>query len=78
MTKPVSEYIKLITTGATKARKRALTKEERADRRAEQARKNRIRQEARRRALMVLQHRHSEEYASLYESEQQFLTQDKK
>ena len=76
MSKTTSEYLKLIKSGNKRSRARNLTPEQVKDRNDEQARRNRMRQEARRRALMVLQHRHAAEYAALYEAEQIFL--DKK
>ena len=56
MSKTTSEYLKLIKSGNKRSRARNLTPEQVKDRNAEQARRNRMRQEARRRALMVLQH----------------------
>lgn len=73
MPKTSSEYLKLIKAGNKRSRTKNLTPEQAKDRSEEQARRNRMRQEARRRALMVLQHRHAAEYALLYEAEQSFL-----
>jgi hypothetical protein len=76
--KQTSEYLKLINNGAGRSRRKALTAQEIRDRNEEQAQKNRVRQEARRRALMVLQHRYPDEYASLYSAEQDILQQESK
>ena len=78
MPKQTSEYLKLINNGAGRSRHKALTAQEIRDRNEEQAQKNRVRQEARRRALMVLQHRYPDEYASLYSAEQDILQQESK
>ena len=60
----MSEYDLLKNKGLVRGRPR-LTEEERKSRK-EMTNK---RQEARRRALLVLQHRHSEEYAEILEKE---------
>lgn len=70
-TKVVSEYDKLVKSGVGRKNKKKISVEE-------QTRRNRVRQEARRRALLVLQHRYAEEYAALYVMEQQFLNQETK
>jgi hypothetical protein len=67
--KPISEYDKLVKSGIGRKSRKKLSVEE-------QAHRNRVRQEARRRALLVLQHRYSEEYAALYQAEQEFLNQE--
>lgn len=71
-----SEYVKLIHKGAGRGRQKTLTAEQFQQKNEITAQKNRLRQEARRRALMVLQHRHSDEYAQLYNSEQEFLQKE--
>ena len=78
MLKQTSEYLKLINNGVGRSRRKELTAKEIEARNEEQAQKNRVRQEARRRALMVLQHRYPDEYAALYSSEQEILQQELK
>ena len=78
MPKQNSEYLKLINNGAGRSRWKQLTIKQIESRKEEQAQKNRVRQEARRRALMVLQHRYPDEYASLYSAEQDILQQESK
>lgn len=71
-----SEYVKLIHKGAGRGRQKTQTAEQVQQKNKITSQKNRLRQEARRRALMVLQHRHSDEYAQLYNSEQEFLQKE--
>jgi hypothetical protein len=60
----MSEYSKLKSKGLGRGRPR-LSDEEKLQRKEANA----IRQEARRRAHLVLQHRHQEEYADIFEEE---------
>lgn len=66
-----TEYEKLMSTkGAIKrGRPSTLTPEQKAERKAEQQRKTRLRNEARRRAHLVLQHKYEEEYSHLVNQE---------
>jgi len=66
-----TEYEKLMNSpGAIKrGRPSVLTPEQKAERREEQKRKTRLRNEARRRAHLVLQHKYEEEYNHLVNQE---------
>ncbi len=72
-----SQYVKLIEKGAGRGKPKFLTPEQVRHKKEIASLKNRLRQEARRRALMVLQHRYASEYAELYNTEQEFLKQEK-
>jgi hypothetical protein len=65
----MSEYSKLKSKGLGKGRP-PLSAEERAERKAVNAKK----QEARRRAHLVLQHRYNEEYQQIYAAELKALS----
>ena len=67
--KEKTEYEKILESGASKRGRKPLPANEKAQRLAEQRVKNRMRAEARRRALIVLAHRHSDEFARLYKGE---------
>jgi hypothetical protein len=69
----MSEYAKLKNRGLGRGRPR-LSEEERMLRKESNA----IRQEARRRAHLVLQHRHSDEYEKIFNAELTNLTKKKK
>jgi hypothetical protein len=70
-----SEYQKLLATKKVGKRGRTpLAPEEKARRQAAQRERNRVRNEARRRALLVLQHRYEGEYSALLEAEFAALT----
>lgn len=75
-----TEFERLSTTKGAIRRGRpvTLTPEQKAARRAEQQRKNRIRNEARRRAHMVLQHRYADEFRSLMNEELDNLSSSEK
>ena len=65
-----TEYQKLLNNKQVGRRGRTpLTPEERESRRQVQRERNRLRNEARRRALLVLQHRYEGEYSSILEQE---------
>ena len=67
--KQKTEYQKILASGAGKRGRKPLPANEKAEKLAEQRVKNRMRAEARRRALIVLTHRHESEFAKLYKSE---------
>lgn len=75
-----TEFERLSTTkGAIRrGRPATLTPEQKAARREEQKRKNRIRNEARRRAHMVLQHRYADEFTALMNDELDNLSKSEK
>lgn len=75
-----TEYQKLISTpGAIRrGRPAGLTDEQRAQRKEEQKLKTRIRNEARRRAHIVLQHKYEEEYEALLNTELEALNKDER
>jgi hypothetical protein len=75
-----TEFERLINeTGAIRrGRPATLTPEQKAARREEQKRKNRIRNEARRRAHLVLQHRYNDEFRTLMNEELQNLNGSEK
>lgn len=58
-----------ITTGKRRPGRPSLPAEEKARRQAEQKIRYRHRDEARRRASLILQSRHAEEYASIFQQE---------
>jgi len=60
-----------------RGRPSTLTAEQKAQRKEEQKRKTRIRNEARRRAHLVLQHRYNAEYQTLLDQELKALESDK-
>ena len=64
-----TEYEKIVASGGNKRGRKPLPESERVLRLAEQREKNRMRAEARRRALIVLSHRHAEEFSGLYKTE---------
>jgi len=66
-----TEYEKLMSGGGAikRGRPSILTPEQKAQRKEEQKRKTRIRNEARRRAHLVLQHKYEEEYNHLVNQE---------
>jgi hypothetical protein len=66
-----TEYEKLMSSGSAikRGRPATLTPEQKAARREEQKRKTRLRNEARRRAHLVLQHKYEEEYNHLVNQE---------
>jgi hypothetical protein len=68
----VSEYSKLKNKGIRRGRPR-LSEEEKIERKQ----LNTIRQEARRRAHLVLQHRHQDEYIEIFEEELKVLSRKK-
>lgn len=67
--KEKTEYEKILESGASKRGRKPLPANEKAERLAEQRIKNRMRAEARRRALIVLAHRHATEFYKLYKGE---------
>jgi hypothetical protein len=60
--------------GARRGRPSVLTQEQREERRKAQNAKNRLRNEARRRAYVVLQHRYNEEFQALLNQELENLS----
>ena len=68
----MSEYSKLKNKGIRRGRPR-LSEEEKIERKQ----LNTIRQEARRRAHLVLQHRHQDEYIEIFEEELKVLSRKK-
>ena len=64
-----SEYRTIISTAKRNRGRPRLTEEERAIRAEQRKVANRLKQEARRRAAIVLQHRHSDEFSALLKSE---------
>jgi len=69
-----TEYEKIVASGANKRGRKPLPAAEKAKRIAEQRMKNRMRAEARRRALVVLAHTYKAEFSRLYKSEYEALT----
>jgi predicted metallo-beta-lactamase superfamily hydrolase len=67
-------YEKIVAAGANKRGRKPLPEAEKAKRIAEQRAKNRMRAEARRRALVVLAHSHKDEFNALYKSEYEALS----
>lgn len=65
----MSEYQKIISSGKSNRGRKPLPAEEKARRAEIQKEQNRKRSEARRRAALVLQHRHADEFEELYKSE---------
>lgn len=65
----ISEYRTIISSAKRHRGRPRLTDEERAIRAEQRKVANRLKQEARRRAAIVLQHRHSEEFSALLKSE---------
>jgi hypothetical protein len=66
----MTEYQSIISDKTKSKRgRKPLTPEIKAQRLEIQKQKNRLRQEARRRASMVLQHRYAEEFEALYKAE---------
>lgn len=65
----MSEYEKIIEAVGKRRGRKPLAPEERDRRRAIQREQNRKRQEARRRALLVLQHRYAEEFDAILSDE---------
>jgi hypothetical protein len=66
----MSEYKQIISDpNNSKRGRKPLPPAEKARRVELQKQKNRLRQEARRRASMVLQHRYADEFESLYKAE---------
>jgi uncharacterized surface protein with fasciclin (FAS1) repeats len=68
-----SEYRTIISTAKRHRGRPRLTEEERAIRAEQRKVANRLKQEARRRASIVLQHRHSEEFSTLLKAEYEAL-----
>lgn len=68
-----TEYEKIVASGANKRGRKPLPEAEKNKRLAEQRVKNRLRAEARRRALVVLSHAYKSEFAKLYKSEYEAL-----
>lgn len=64
-----TEYEKIVAAGANKRGRKPLPAAEKAERLAEQREKNRMRAEARRRALIVLSHKYRTEFSKLYKAE---------
>jgi hypothetical protein len=64
-----TEYEKIVASGANKRGRKPLPAAEKAKRFEEQRKKNRMRAEARRRALVVLAHTYKAEFNRLYKSE---------
>jgi len=73
-----TEYEKIVAAGGNKRGRKPLPKAEKAERLAEQRIKNRMRAEARRRALIVLSHKYREEFSKLYKTEYDALVPKKK
>lgn len=69
----ISEYRTIISTAKRHRGRPRLTEEERAIRAEQRKVANRLKQEARRRAAIVLQHRHADEFANLLKSEYEAL-----
>ena len=67
-------YEKIVAAGANKRGRKPLPAAEKAKRVAEQRAKNRMRAEARRRALVVLAHAHKDEFGKLYRAEYEALS----
>jgi len=72
--KEKTEYEKIQASGASKRGRKPLPASEKAERLEEQRVKNRMRAEARRRALIVLAHRHAPEFSKLYKGEYEALS----
>jgi len=70
----MSEYEKIIEAVGKRRGRKPLAPEERERRRSIQREQNRKRQEARRRALLVLQHRHADEFDVILSEEINALT----
>ena len=73
----MSEYQKIIESGKSNRGRKPLPPEEKARRQELQKIENRKRAEARRRAALVLQHRHSDEFQKLYKEEFKAITSSK-
>jgi hypothetical protein len=71
----MSDYTDIVSQGKKRGRK-PLPPEEKARRQEIQKAENRKRQEARRRASLVLQHRYSDEFAGLYKKEYEALAKN--
>jgi len=69
-----TEYQKIVAAGGNKRGRKPLPKAEKAERLAEQREKNRMRAEARRRALIVLSHKYRKEFSELYKNEYEALS----
>jgi len=69
----VSEYRTIISSAKRHRGRPRLTEEERTIRAEQRKVANRMKQEARRRAAIVLQHRHSDEFSALLQSEYEAL-----
>lgn len=69
----VSEYRTIISSAKRHRGRPRLTEEERTIRAEQRKVANRMKQEARRRAAIVLQHRHSDEFSTLLQSEYEAL-----
>lgn len=65
----ISEYRTIISSAKRHRGRPRLTDEERTIRAEQRKIANRLKQEARRRASIVLQHRHSDEFSALLKSE---------
>ena len=65
----ISEYRTIVASTNRRRGRPRLSDEERAIRAEQRKEANRIKQEARRRAAIVLQHRHQEEFQELLRSE---------
>lgn len=64
-----TQYEKLRSSLKKKAGRPALSPEEKARRKELQKQETRVRQEARRRAYLVLQHKYEEEFAQIFKEE---------
>lgn len=64
-----TQYEKLKTSLKKKAGRPALSPEEKARRKEIQKQETRVRQEARRRAYLVLQHKYEDEFAQIFKEE---------
>lgn len=73
----MSEYESIAEVVRKRRGRKPLPVEERERRRALQKEQNRLRQEARRRAYLVLQHRHEDEFKALFTEEFAALTSAK-
>jgi hypothetical protein len=69
----ISEYRTIVSTSSRRRGRPRLTEEERTLRAEQRKAANRLKQEARRRASIVLQHRHSDEFSVLLKNEYEAL-----
>lgn len=71
-----SEYRTIVSTTNRRRGRPRLSDEERSIRAEQRKAANRLKQEARRRALVVLQHRHKDEFQALLQSEYDVLVSE--